>query len=159
MRAVVQRVAEASVTVADDLVARIDHGLLVLLAVATGDGEHEATWMIRKIAGLRIFADDAGAMNLDVGQVEGSVLVVSQFTLLGEASRGNRPSFVAAAAPEVASTLCDRVVEGLRARGLEVASGRFRAHMLVRSVNDGPVTIILDRPAIGNGGVGADGPA
>ena len=147
MRAVVQRVTAASVMVGDELAGSIDTGLLVLLGIADGDDEATVSWMVRKIAGLRIFADDAGAMNLAVGDVDGSVLVVSQFTLLGDARRGNRPSFVSAAAPEVASILCDAVVEGLRARGLSVATGRFRTHMQVRSTNDGPVTIILESDA------------
>lgn len=144
MRAVVQRVTAASVMVGDDLAGSIDTGLLVLLGIAAGDDETTVSWMVRKLAGLRIFADVDGAMNRAVADVDGGVLVVSQFTLLGDARRGNRPSFVAAAAPEEASVLCEAVVEGLRARGLPVETGRFRTHMQVRSTNDGPVTIILD---------------
>ena len=147
MRAVVQRVTGATVMVADELVGSIDTGLLVLLGIAEGDDDASVEWMVRKIAGLRIFADDDGAMNLDVAAVDGSVLVVSQFTLLGDARRGNRPSFIAAADPELAEELCDAVVEGLRDQGLIVETGRFRAHMQVRSTNDGPVTILLDRGA------------
>lgn len=145
MRAVVQRVLDASVTVDGLRVSGIGPGLLVLLGIQTGDGAAEVAWMVRKIAGLRIFADEAGAMNLDLATVGGAVLVVSQFTLLGDARRGNRPSFVTAAAPDDAARRCDEVAEGLRARGLEVQTGRFRAHMQVRSTNDGPVTIILER--------------
>lgn len=147
MRAVVQRVTGASVMVGDDLVGSIDTGLLVLLGIGEHDDDASVEWMVRKIAGLRIFADDDGAMNLDVAAVEGGVLVVSQFTLLGDARRGNRPSFVAAASPEIAVELCDAVAEGLRDRGLIVETGRFRAHMQVRSTNDGPVTIILEHPS------------
>lgn len=147
MRAVVQRVTAASVMVGDDLVGSIDTGLLVLLGIAEGDDEATVSWMVRKLAGLRIFADEQGAMNRDVADVGGAVLIVSQFTLLGDARRGNRPSFVAAAPPEEASVLCEAVVDGLRAREVPVETGRFRSHMQVRSINDGPVTIILDSRA------------
>lgn len=144
MRAVVQRVTEASVTVAEEIVGQIRHGLLVLLGIANGDGPADTAWMIRKLSSLRIFADEEGAMNLPILPTDGAFLIVSQFTLLGDVSRGNRPSFVAAAAPDVAEAACDDVIQGLRAAGFNVESGRFRTTMQVRSVNDGPVTILLD---------------
>lgn len=162
MRAVVQRVLDASVTVDDEPVGAIGPGLLVLLGIETGDGDGEVAWVVRKIASLRIFADPAGAMNLDVAAVGGAVLVVSQFTLLGDARRGNRPSFVAAAAPDEAARRCEQVVDGLRAQGLPVETGRFRAHMQVRSTNDGPVTIVLERapaPTRDEASDGAERPA
>ena len=148
MRAVIQRVTEASVTVDGAVVGSIGPGLLVLLGIAPEDGPDAVEWMVRKIARLRIFPDEAGRMNRAVTEVGGGVLVVSQFTLLADAAGGNRPSFTAAAAPEVAEPRCDQVVAGLRAiPGLTVATGRFRADMRVALVNDGPVTIVLDGPA------------
>jgi len=144
MRAVVERVSRAAVRVDGAVTGSIERGLLVLLGVAAGDGEAEARWMADKVAQLRIFEDRAGKMNLSVEEVRGGVLVVSQFTLLGDARKGNRPSFVAAAAPEAASALYERVCALLRERGLPVAQGVFRAHMDVDLVNEGPVTILLD---------------
>jgi D-tyrosyl-tRNA(Tyr) deacylase len=144
MRAVVQRVSRAAVRVEGAVTGAVERGLLVLLGVAAGDGEAEARWMADKVAQLRIFEDSAGKMNLSVADVGGGVLVVSQFTLLGDARKGNRPSFVAAAPPEAASALYERVCALLRERGLPVAQGVFRAHMDVELVNDGPVTIVLD---------------
>lgn len=148
MRAVVQRVLDASVTVEGTVVGSIGPGLLVLLGIQRGDTDAEVAWMVGKIAGLRIFPDDAGAMNRDLATAGGAILVVSQFTLLGDARRGNRPSFVTAASPDEAMRACDAVVDGLRERGLAVATGRFRTHMQVRSTNDGPVTIILERAPV-----------
>ena len=144
MRSVVQRVSEASVAVDGQIVGRIERGSLVLLGVEAGDDESDIAWTIRKLAGLRIFPDSAGAMNLDAAAAGAAFLIVSQFTLLGDARKGNRPSFIAAAPPEEAERACEAVVEGLRAAGFEVATGRFRAMMQVRLVNEGPVTIILD---------------
>jgi D-tyrosyl-tRNA(Tyr) deacylase len=146
MRAVVQRVARASVTVEGEVVGAIEHGLMVLLGVTHGDGEEQASWLANKVAGLRIFDDREGKMNLSVTDVGGSALVVSQFTLYGDASRGRRPSFTDAARPEVAEPLCDRFVELLRAAGIgRVESGVFGAQMRVEIHNDGPVTLILER--------------
>jgi D-tyrosyl-tRNA(Tyr) deacylase len=144
MRAVVQRVRCSSVEVGGRIVGEIESGLLVLLGVKVGDTAEDLAWMVRKVSALRIFADDEGRMNLDVGTVGGSVLLVSQFTLLGDCRRGNRPSFVDAAPPELASPMVDAAASALRERGLRVETGRFGADMLVRLENDGPVTIILD---------------
>ncbi len=144
MRAVVQRVSRAAVRVDGAVAGAVERGLLVLLGVAAGDGEAEARWMADKVAQLRIFEDPAGKMNLSVEDVRGGVLVVSQFTLLGDARKGNRPSFVTAAPPEAANALYERVCALLRERGLPVAQGVFRAHMDVELVNEGPVTILLD---------------
>lgn len=144
MRAVVQRVAEASVAVDRKVVSKIGGGLLVLLGVAAGDGEASATKMASKIAALRIFPDEAGKMNLSVSDVGGEMLLVSQFTLYADASSGNRPSFVGAAPGTEAEPLFDEVATQLDALGLSVKKGVFGAHMEVALVNDGPVTIILE---------------
>lgn len=144
MRAVVQRVSEASVTVEGRLVGEIGRGFLVLLGVTHGDGEEEARVLARKIAHLRVFEDDAGKMNLALADVGGSVLVVSQFTLYGDARKGRRPGFTDAAPPEVAEPLVARFAGFLREEGVPVAEGQFQAHMQVRLCNDGPVTLILD---------------
>jgi D-tyrosyl-tRNA(Tyr) deacylase len=144
MRAVVQRVRRAEVRVDDEVVGGIGHGLCVLLGVAVDDGRAQAEALARKVATLRIFDDEAGKLNRSVQDVGGGVLVVSQFTLYGEASRGRRPSFIRAAPPEIAEPLCDAFTARLREAGLPVATGRFRAVMLVEIHNDGPVTIVLD---------------
>jgi len=128
-------------------VASIGRGLLVLLGVAEGDGERQAEWLADKIAGLRIFEDEAGKMNLSVQDVGGSALVVSQFTLLGDCRKGRRPSFSDAAPPEEADRLYQRFVERARGAGLRVETGVFQAHMGVHLVNDGPVTLVLDTDA------------
>ncbi len=145
MRAVAQRVSTASVTVNGAIVGAIGPGLLVLLAAGEGDTETEARWLAHKIANLRIFSDDDGKMNLSVQAIGGSVLVVSQFTLYGDIRRGFRPSFVKAAPPETAEALVNVFVEALQAVDVPVATGVFRAHMHVSLVNDGPVTIILEK--------------
>jgi len=146
VRAVVQRVARASVTVEGEVVGAIERGLLILLGVTHDDGDEQAAWLANKVAGLRIFEDDEGKMNRSLLDVGGGALVVSQFTLYGDASRGRRPSFTAAARPEVAEPLCDRFVELLRdASVTRVESGAFGAHMMVEIHNDGPVTLILER--------------
>lgn len=144
MRAAVQRVSRAAVRVEGAAVGEIGLGLLVLLGVAQGDGHEEARFMADKLAALRIFEDPEGKMNLSVAEVGGGLLVVSQFTLLGDARKGNRPSFAAAAPPEAASALYEKVCALLREKGLPVAQGVFRARMEVELVNDGPVTILLD---------------
>lgn len=144
MRAVVQRVSEASVTVDGRVVGAIGKGFLVLLGVTHDDGPAEADWLARKIAGLRIFEDEAGKFNLALSDVGGAVLVVSQFTLYGDARKGRRPSFIQAARPEQAEPLIERFVETLRRQGLHVETGVFGAMMAVRLVNDGPVTLWLD---------------
>lgn len=144
MRSVVQRVRNASVRVEDRVVGRIDAGLLVLLGVSEGDQEAGARWMARKIANLRIFADEQGRMNRSVVDTGGSILLVSQFTLCADTSQGNRPSFVNAARPEVAEPLVTLTANLLREQGPDVATGTFGASMLVTLENDGPVTIVLE---------------
>ena len=144
MRAVVQRVSEASVRVDGGLRGAIGAGLVVLLGVQVGDADADAVALADKVVNLRVFADAAGQMNRSVLDVRGGLLVVSQFTLLGDARRGRRPSYVEAARPEEADRLYGRFVEALRPSGLEVATGVFRATMRLALVNDGPVTILLD---------------
>ena len=144
MRAVIQRVGEASVTVEDEVVGRIGTGLLVLLGVGRGDGQAEVGLFAEKIANMRIFPDDEGRFNRSALDVGGEVLVVSQFTLYADTRRGRRPSFSDAALPDIAAPLVESFVAALRSRGLSVATGVFGAHMSVALENDGPVTIVLD---------------
>ncbi|MBM4321108.1 MAG: D-tyrosyl-tRNA(Tyr) deacylase [Deltaproteobacteria bacterium] len=144
MRAVVQRVSQASVTVSGELCGAIGTGLLVLLGAAQGDDGRDVDLLVRKIVGLRIFRDEAGQMNRSVQEIGGALLVVSQFTLLGDCRRGRRPSFSAAMEPVQAERLCQLFVEQARAEGVAVATGRFGAMMDVALVNDGPVTLLLD---------------
>lgn len=144
MRVVIQRVTHASVTVDGQQVAEIGLGLLVLLGIGAGDDEEKARYMARKIALMRIFEDEAGKMNLGVLDVGGSVIVVSQFTLYADTRKGNRPAFIEAAPPEVASPLVDRFADLLREQGVLVQTGVFGAHMVVDLVNDGPVTIVME---------------
>ena len=144
MRAVVQRVKKAQVSVDGEVVGRIGRGLMVLLGVAEGDGPEDVRYMVDKISNLRIFDDADGKMNLSCLDVGGGVLAVSQFTLLGDCRRGRRPSFTAAAGPDSANALYEQFVEGVRALGVEVETGVFRAEMEVSLINHGPVTIILD---------------
>ncbi len=146
MRIVLQRVKDASVTVGGERISEIGSGLLLLVGVAQGDGEAEAGWLAEKIAGLRIFNDESGKMNLSLKDVEGEVLAVSQFTLLADTRKGKRPSFVGAAPPEEAERLFDYFCERLREAGVgSVKTGSFGAMMDVALVNDGPVTIVLER--------------
>ena len=144
MRAVVQRVSRAQVAVGGEVVGEIGRGLLVLLGVTHTDNEADADYLAGKIAGLRVFEDEDGKMNLDVVAVAGGILVVSQFTLYGDVRRGKRPSFDAAAAPERARQLYQYFVERIRDAGLPCQTGRFQEMMQVELVNDGPVTILLD---------------
>ena len=146
MRAVLQRVTEARVTVDGDVVGEIGAGLLVLLGVEPDDGDEQVRWMAGKCCELRIFEDDAGKMNRSLIDTGGAMLVVSQFTLLGDCRKGRRPSFVGAAPPEHAEKLYDQFVAHVRGCGINVATGRFRAHMDVALVNDGPVTMLLNTP-------------
>ena len=144
MRAVIQRVSAAHVEVAGEVVGTIDAGLLVLLGVEKGDTEADLAYVADKTAGLRIFEDEAGKMNLDVSQAGGSVLAVSQFTLLADCRKGRRPGFGDAAPPAQANDMYQQYIAALEAHGLQVASGVFQADMQVHLVNDGPVTILLD---------------
>lgn len=144
MRAVVQRVSRARVSVGPEVAGEIAGGLLVLLGVAKEDSESDADYLADKIAGLRVFEDGNGKMNTAVGEAGGSVLVVSQFTLYGDVRRGKRPSFDAAAPPERARTLYEYFVDRVRAAGLRCETGRFQEMMQLDLVNDGPVTILLD---------------
>jgi D-tyrosyl-tRNA(Tyr) deacylase len=144
MRAVIQRVSEASVTVEGEVVGQIGRGLLVLLGVGRDDGPAEPVLLAEKIAGMRIFPDDAGRFNRSALDVGAAALVVSQFTLYADTRRGRRPSFSDAALPEIAAPLVEAFAAALRQQGLVVATGSFGAHMRVALVNDGPVTIMLD---------------
>jgi D-tyrosyl-tRNA(Tyr) deacylase len=146
MKAVVQRVSEASVTVEGEVVGQIGPGLMVLLGVAEGDTEREARWMADKLVGLRIFEDDDGKMNRSLLDTGGAMLVVSQFTLLGDCRKGKRPSFIGAAAPEIANELYERFVALVGEAGVSTATGRFRTEMKVALVNEGPVTILVETP-------------
>ncbi len=145
MRVVLQRASRAAVRVDGQTVGAIGRGFVVLAGFAPADGEAALAWMADKIAGLRLFADAAGKMNLPLAEVGGGVLVISQFTLYGDASKGRRPSFVDAAPPAVAEALYERFVALLRERGLAVETGRFGAMMDVELVNDGPVTLVLEK--------------
>jgi len=145
MRILLQRVSRAEVRVGDRVTGRIGRGFLLLVGLTGSDGEEQLVWMADKVAGLRLFGDAEGKMNLDLAEVGGAVLVVSQFTLYGDAHKGRRPSFVDAARPEVAIPLYERFLTHLRGRGLQVETGEFGAMMDVELVNDGPVTLWLER--------------
>ena len=146
MRACVQRVSNARVAVNHCTVGQIGRGLVVLLGVAADDEPKDVAWMVNRLVGLRIFEDDDGKMNRSVVDVGGAMLVVSQFTLLGDCRKGRRPSFIAAAGPERAKNLYEEFIAAVREQGIEVATGEFRAMMEVSLVNDGPVTLIVDSP-------------
>ncbi|MBA2571777.1 MAG: D-tyrosyl-tRNA(Tyr) deacylase [Gemmatimonadetes bacterium] len=145
MRVVLQRVARANVAVAGRVTGQIEQGLLLLAGFTAADAEDSLVWMADKVLGLRIFADEQGKMNRSVADVDGGLMVVSQFTLYGDARKGRRPSFIDAAPPEIAIPLYERFVALLRASGLRVETGEFGAMMDVELVNDGPVTLILER--------------
>lgn len=145
VRVVVQRVARASVTVDGREVGAVERGLVVLVGIASGDGDEAVAWMADKVAGLRVFPDDDGKMNRSLLEIGGGALVVSQFTLYGDATRGRRPSFIEAAPPEAAEPIYQRFVEALRGRGVPVATGVFGATMAISLVNDGPVTLVIER--------------
>jgi D-tyrosyl-tRNA(Tyr) deacylase len=143
MRVVVQRTSRAAVRVADEVIGQIAAGMVVLLGVGPDDNDAVAERLARRVATLRMFPDAAGRMNLDLAQSGGAALVISQFTLYADTSRGHRPSFIRAAPPDQAQRVCDAFTAALRARDLPVATGRFAAHMEVELVNDGPVTLVL----------------
>jgi D-tyrosyl-tRNA(Tyr) deacylase len=147
MRVVLQRVSRASVTVGGRVTGAIGRGFLLLAGFHTTDTPERCDWMATKVAGLRLFPDDEGKMNRDLTEVDGGVLVVSQFTLYGDTERGRRPSFIEAARPELAVPLYERFLAQLRAAGLRVEAGEFGADMQVELLNDGPVTLILERSA------------
>ena len=144
MRCVIQKVAHASVVVAGETVGKIEQGFMVLVGAQAGDTEADARYCAEKIAGLRVFEAENEKMNLSLADVGGSVLLVSQFTLLADARHGRRPDFIQAARPEVAEPLCERVKAMIEEKGIRVETGRFRTHMEVSLLNDGPVTILLD---------------
>ena len=144
MRCVIQRVTEARVTVAGETVGEIGPGFVALIGVAAGDGEKDVRYLAEKVPHLRLFEDDQDKMNRSLLDVGGAILAVSQFTLLGDARGGRRPSFIAAARPQEAEGLYEALVSAWRAAGVRVATGRFRTHMAVSLVNDGPVTLLLD---------------
>ena len=144
MRAVLQRVSRASVTIAGEVVGQIGRGILVLLGVEPDDTDEDARQLADKTIALRIFDDAEGKMNLSLEEVSGAILVVSQFTLLGDCRKGRRPSFIGAAPPELAEKLYNTFIGAVGSRGIQVATGRFRAMMEVELVNDGPVTLLLD---------------
>jgi D-tyrosyl-tRNA(Tyr) deacylase len=145
MRVVLQRVSQASVTIGGTVAGAIGRGFCLLVGFTHGDTGERVDWMADKVAGLRLFADADGKMNLGLADVQGALLVISQFTLYGDTAKGRRPSFIDAARPDAAIPLYERFVAALRTRGLEVATGEFGADMLVEIHNDGPVTLILDR--------------
>lgn len=149
MRVVLQRVTSASVQVADEIVGQINHGILALVGVAHGDTDDEARWLANKTVELRIFQDEQDKMNRSLIDVGGAVLVVSQFTLLGDCRKGRRPAFTAAGPPDLADRLYLRYAESIAERGLQVERGVFAADMKVSLVNDGPVTMIIDRVPAG----------
>jgi len=145
MRLVIQRVCKASVNVNDETIATIGTGYLILVGITHTDSVEKADWLARKVAGLRLFEDAQGLTNLSLADVNGEVLAVSQFTLYANANKGRRPSFVAAARPEIALPLFERFVTHLRQQDVQVQTGAFGAHMSVSLINDGPVTLILER--------------
>jgi D-tyrosyl-tRNA(Tyr) deacylase len=144
MRAVVQRVSHAQVVIEGEVIGKIGRGLLVLLGITHNDTPAQADWLAEKLVGLRIFPDDEDKMNLNVQDANGKLLIVSQFTLYGDCSKGRRPSFVTAAPPEIAIPMYERFIEAVKAQGVPVATGRFGAMMQVELVNEGPVTLVVD---------------
>lgn len=144
MKACIQRVQWAKVRVRDEVVGEIGPGFLVLLGIAATDTEKELQTLADKVVGLRVFEDGEGKMNLSIQDIRGGILIVSQFTLLADCRKGRRPSFTDAAPPQMAEAMCDQFVNLIRASGVNVATGRFREHMEVELLNDGPVTILLD---------------
>jgi D-aminoacyl-tRNA deacylase len=155
MRVILQRVSQASVTIGGRVAGAIEQGFCLLVGFTHGDTPAEVEWMAEKVVGLRVFSDAEGKMNLALADVGGALLVISQFTLYGDAAKGRRPSFIDAARPEVAIPLYEAFLRSLRGKGIRVESGEFGADMLVQIHNDGPVTLVLEREAAGQGGGGA----
>ena len=144
MRAVIQRVIKSRVVIDEATKAAIGHGLVILLGIEKGDNREKADYLAKKITNMRIFGDNEGKMNLSLIDIGGKAIVVSQFTLMADTRKGNRPSFIHAAPPDIASPLVDYFIQRIKAYGVETQSGEFAAHMLVEIHNDGPVTILLD---------------
>jgi len=144
MRAIVQRVSEAHVTVDGAITGQIESGFLVLLGVTHEDTDADMDYLVKKLVGLRVFEDDDGKMNRDIIEANGAMLIVSQFTLYGDCRKGRRPSFINAARPELAEPMYERLCDEIRGRGIRVETGRFQQHMDVALINDGPVTLMLD---------------
>lgn len=144
MRVVIQRVKHSSVKVDEQIIGKIDAGLLVLLGIKEGDTEKDVTWLSNKVASLRIFEDENGKMNKELKDINGSILLISQFTLYGDCVKGKRPSFIQAARPETAIPLYEKFIESLRNQGINVETGSFGADMKVELLNDGPVTLVID---------------
>ena len=144
MRAVIQRVIKSQVVIDETIKAAIEHGLVILLGIEKGDNREKVDYLAKKITNMRIFGDKEGKMNLSLIDIGGKAIVVSQFTLMADTRKGNRPSFIHAAPPDIASPLVDYFIQKMRAYGVETQSGEFAAHMLVEIHNDGPVTILMD---------------
>jgi D-tyrosyl-tRNA(Tyr) deacylase len=150
MRVVAQRVSKAQVSVEGNVVGKIDKGLLIFLGITHRDNEKDAKWLVNKISGLRIFSDEDGKMNKSIEDIEGEILLISQFTLYGDARKGRRPSFIDAAKPDIAVPLYNKFIELIREKDLKVSTGEFGADMKVELLNDGPVTMIIESPEQSN---------
>ncbi|WP_319200190.1 D-aminoacyl-tRNA deacylase [uncultured Ilyobacter sp.] len=150
MRVVAQRVSKAQVSVEGNVVGKIDKGLLIFLGITHRDNEKDAKWLVNKISGLRIFSDEDGKMNKSIEDIEGEILLISQFTLYGDARKGRRPSFIDAAKPDIAVPLYNKFIELIREKNLKVSTGEFGADMKVELLNDGPVTMIIESPEQSN---------
>jgi D-tyrosyl-tRNA(Tyr) deacylase len=144
MRVIIQRVSEASVSIDSQVKAKIGYGLMILVGISTEDNQEDIDWLTQKIINLRVFNDENGKMNLSLLDIKGEVLLISQFTLFASTKKGNRPSFIQSAKPEIAIPLYEQLIESLKATGIEIKTGRFGADMKVSLTNDGPVTIIID---------------
>ena len=150
MRVVAQRVSKAQVSIEGNVVGKIDKGLLIFLGITHRDNEKDAKWLVNKISGLRIFSDEDGKMNKSIEDIEGEILLISQFTLYGDARKGRRPSFIDAAKPDIAVPLYNKFIELIREKNLKVSTGEFGADMKVELLNDGPVTMIIESPEQSN---------
>lgn len=146
MRVVIQRVTKAQVSVEGNVIGKIKEGLLILLGITHGDNQKDAKWLVNKISGLRIFSDENGKMNRSIEDIEGEILLISQFTLYGDARKGRRPSFIEAAKPDIAVPLYNKFIDLVREKNIKISTGEFGADMKVELLNDGPVTMIIDSP-------------